>query len=164
MPRLAGKQGSVYLDPSGTNKIADIFNISFEYEQQLEECGVKLEPFETYQQGKLTARLTGERYITDTRTVTLGLTPPNNITASNALVGGSTLSALLNAFAPQSGSSHFVGKQVVWTFFTIDTVTSKGFNWTGKGWLERVTDQNPRGAASEVWEIRVTDAVPTAVN
>lgn len=167
MPRLAGKQGAVYLDAAGTNKIADIHNISFEIEQQLEECGVKLEPFEVYQQGKLTGRLTGERYITDTATATVGLTPANPPGSNNNLVGGSVMSALLGGYSPLGGTAHFIGAQVNWSFKTImtgSTGAGLGFTVSGKGWLERVTAQNPRGAASEVWEIRVTDVLPTFTN
>ena len=65
MPRLAGKQGSVYL---GAHKIADIYNITFEIEQELADAGVKLEIHEVYAAGRVTSRLSGERYITDTLT------------------------------------------------------------------------------------------------
>ncbi len=145
MPRLAGKNGTVWLGP---NRIADINNITLEIEQELAECSVKLEVPETYAPGRITSRLTGERYITDTTT---------NIGA-NPAVGGSVMGAQLSANKPAANT--YVGATVTWRFHTLtagafDTATA-GFDISGEGFIERVTAQNPRGAASEVWEIRNT--------
>ena len=115
MPRLAGFKGAVYLDTgqaSATNRIADIYNITLEVEQELAECGVKLEAFEKYQQGRLMGRLTGERYITDTTTVTGGIGSPGS---GADLVGGSVMGAELIFLSPTSGN-HFIGNQVSGAF------------------------------------------------
>src|SRR6266852_6024915 len=165
MPRLAGKQGAVYI---GANRVADIYNITLEME--LAEAGVKLEVHEVYVPGRVTSRLTGERYITDsTDTVYAG---------SNPLSGGSVMGQEFFYLQPHAGTTaavapgagmaplgnHFIGATVTWTFYTINTVTNQGFFVTGEGFLERVTMQNPRGAASEVWEIRNTNAAPLIRN
>jgi len=153
MPRLAGKQGAIYL---GANKIADIFNITLEIEQELAECSVKLEVHELYVAGVVRSRLTGERYITDSAT-NIGVNPE---------VGGSVMAKNLVANIPAVGNN-YLGATVTWFFHTIagaaNNTATAGFNVTGEGFLERVTQQNPRGAASEVWEIRNTNAVATFV-
>lgn len=151
MPRLAGKQGAVYL---GTSKIADIFNITLEVEMELAEASIKLEVHEIYVPGRVTSRLTGERYITDSATSII----------TNPEVGGSVMAKNLAANLPAAGNN-YLGATVTWFFHTIagaaNNTATLGFNVTGEGFLERVTQQNPRGAASEVWEIRNTNATPT---
>jgi len=149
MPRLAGKQGSVYL---GANKISDIYNITFEIELDLAEAGVKLETHEVYAAGRMTSRLSGERYITDTATDISG----------NPEVGGSVWGKNIVANVPASGNN-YVGATVLWTFHTIDGSSVKGFTLNGEGFLERVTQNNPRGAVSELWEIR-NISLPTVTN
>jgi hypothetical protein len=154
MPRLAGKQGSVYIAKGGvgltadpTNKIADIFNITFELDIETVPCGVVLEVNETYALGAVNCRLTGERYITDTTTSISG----------NPSVGASVWGDVFAASVPASGNN-YLGFTVQWEFFTIDGATTRGFIVKGEGFLERVTQNNPRGAVSEVWEIRCTNS------
>ena len=74
-----------------------------------------------------------------------GLTAPE--------VGGSVWGKNIIANVPASGNN-YVGVTVAWTFHTIDGSSVKGFTLNGEGFLERVTQNNPRGAASELWEIR----------
>jgi len=155
MPRLAGKQGAVYVSKGGIGlsvdpnaKIADLFNITFELDIETVPCGVVLEVNETYALGVVNCRLTGERYITDTTTAAAYSTPD---------VGASVLGTIFAANIPASGNN-YLGFTVQWEFFTIDGATTKGFIVKGEGFLERVTQNNPRGAASEVWEIRCTNS------
>jgi hypothetical protein len=154
MPRLAGKQGSVYISQGGiglsadpSHKIADIFNITFEAEIETVACGVKLEVNETYALGAVNCRLTCERYITDSVT---------NIT-TNPEVGASVALGNFQANVPASGNN-YLGRTLQWQFLTIDGATTKGFIVTGEGFLERVSQNGPRGAVSEVWEIRCTNS------
>jgi len=127
----------------GGNRIADIYNITFEIELELADAGVKLEVHEVYAAGRATSRLSGERYITDTTTSISG----------NPEVGGSVWGSNIVTNMPASGNN-YVGVTVAWTFHTIDGSSVKGFTLNGEGFLERVTQNNPRGAASELWEIR----------
>src|SRR6266849_264889 len=111
MPRMAGFKGAVYLNigqNAATNRIADIYNITFEFEQDMAECGIKLEAFEKYQQGGLRGRLTGERYITDDATKTGGLATPNVPGSGVDLAGGSVMAANVGFLAPNA-ANHFIG-------------------------------------------------------
>lgn len=145
MPRLVGKQGAVYL---GAHRIADIFDFVLEINQELIDATVKFEVHDVMAAGGVNSRLTASRYITDTTT---------DITA-NPEVGGSVAGKHIIANIPAAGNT-FEGATVTWTVYTIDA-QSKGFRLNGEGFVERVTMNNPRGMATEVWEIRNT-VLPT---
>lgn len=160
MPRLVGKQGVVLFVQGGlglavapVHKIADLFNITFEVEQEVVECGIKLEVNETYALGRVNSRLTGERYITDTTTA-ISAGPPD------VAAGGSVLASLFFAANIPAAGNNYLGFTVQWQFQTIPgtPATGKGFVVTGEGFIQRVTQNNPRGMASEVWEIQCTNS------
>jgi hypothetical protein len=159
MPRLVGKEGSCYLSQGGfgvtgtaSHKLGDLFNITFEFDVELAECGAKLEVNQTYAMGVVNARLTGERYITDSLTSNSAGDPGGN-EIGGSVMGYNFANSVPIAGAPTSGNN-YLGRSLFWLFYTIDTVANKGFVVTGEGFLERVTQNNPRGTASEVWEIR----------
>lgn len=153
MPRLVGKQGAVYMTSDATGqKIADIFDIVLEVTQELLDATIKFEVHDVSAAGGVSSRLTCQRYITDTTTAR-----PSG--ANSVWVGGSVMGGEIVLNAPASGNS-YRGVTLLWSFETIAGTNNKGFVVSGEGFLERVTLNNPRGMASEVWEIRNT-TMPT---
>lgn len=154
--RLAGFQGAIYL---GGIKILDIFDWNLECTQEVVPCGIKGEVHERYAAGMVTCRLTAQRFVTDVATtLNDGTTTPANAH------GGSVFGQNLNANIPASGNSpSWQGKSVTFNLYTISGTTNQGFFITGEGFITRVTAANPRGAATEAFELQ-SDKMPTWTN
>lgn len=182
MPRIVGKSGSIYLAsyvtqafPSILTHIGDVFNWELEVIQELVECGIKGQTHEDYAPGKVTSRVTGERFV------------QNLALSGNDPPYASVLTQLITDLAPYTGTqaglyAHalqaartagpgpFAGQTVVYQLWAIDDQTFgtgvtpiAGAVIKGEGFLQRVTHKNPRPMDSEQFEITGTK-MPLVVN
>lgn len=154
--RYAGFEGAVYLTTGGStagNRITWIFNWSLEVMQETQECAIKGEVHDTYEGGGVSTRVTAERFMGDTLTGGFNFSGPSPITkkiVANAPVGTTT--------------NIKVGTVAFYLYginkaLTVDTPAA-GAYIQGTGILVRTQIQNPRGGATEQFEIQCS-VMPT---
>lgn len=150
MARITGKEGTLYLkDDAGTldvsNKIADIYDWTFEFTQAYEACPIKGEVHDTASLGGISSRLTAGRY------VQTGANPTR-------------LADYLSAHAPASGNSYlgipveYRLEQIAGTGTLQDS--AHGAVIVGTGIVVRGSLSAPRGMATDSLEIMGT-VMPT---
>jgi hypothetical protein len=150
MGRITGKEGALFLSLTGTlafaDKIADIYDWTFEFTQAYESCPIKGETHDTVALGGITTRLTAGRYVE---------------TGSNP----TRLADYLSGNAPASGNN-YLGAPVEYRLEQIagaaalNTGAVAGAVITGTGVVVRGSLSAPRGMAVDSLEIMGT-TLPT---
>lgn len=148
--RYAGFEGAVYLASGGSipgNRITWIFNWSLEVVQETQECAIKGDRHDTYESGGVSSRVTAERFMGDVATGGFPYSGPSAITKR------------IVTNAPPGTLTMINGVTVVFYLYGINKALTAdapaaGAYIHGEGLLVRTQIQNPRGGATEQFEIQ----------